>query len=74
LSGAYIPSRGERVEQTRCGVRRVGTVWYSDQLQLLIKWDEGSSSSLTLANAALRVLTSATNSRKPAETAEASAA
>jgi hypothetical protein len=24
----------------------VGTVWYADQLQILVKWDDGSSSSL----------------------------
>jgi hypothetical protein len=31
---------------SRCGIRRTGTVWYADQLQVLIKWDDGQSSSL----------------------------
>jgi hypothetical protein len=47
----YIPSRGERVAQVRLGVRRLGTVWYSDQLQVLVRWDEGTSSSLRLGAA-----------------------
>jgi hypothetical protein len=45
---SYIPRKGERVEQTRCGVRRCGTVWYADGLQVLVKWDDGSSSSLRI--------------------------
>jgi hypothetical protein len=52
----YIPSRGDRIEQTRLGIRRTGTVWYADQLQLLVKWDEGGSSSLRLGAAGVRVL------------------
>jgi hypothetical protein len=28
------------------GVARSGTVHYSDELQVLVKWDDGSSSSL----------------------------
>jgi hypothetical protein len=43
-----IPSKGDRVEETRQGIRRLGTVWYADQLQVLVKWDDGSSSSLPL--------------------------
>jgi hypothetical protein len=45
---SYIPRKGERVEQTRGGVRRCGTVWYADGLQVLVKWDDGSSSSLRI--------------------------
>ena len=41
-----IPSRGDRVEMTRCGIHTAGTVWYADQLQVLVKWDDGTSSSL----------------------------
>jgi hypothetical protein len=43
-----IPSRGQRIEllQTRLGVRRRGTVFYSDDLQILVKWDNGTSQSL----------------------------
>lgn len=40
----------------RCGIQRVGTVWYSDQLQVLVRWDEGCSSSLRLASEDLYVL------------------
>jgi hypothetical protein len=30
------------------GVIRRGYVWYADQLQLLVKWEDGNSSSLRL--------------------------
>jgi hypothetical protein len=43
-----IPSRGDQVEQHQNGVRRVGYVWYSDQLQVLVKWLDGKSSSLRI--------------------------
>ena len=52
----YIPSIGERVAQVRLGVQRIGTVWYSDQLQVLVRWDEGTSSSLRLGSEELYVL------------------
>ena len=52
----YIPSRGERVEQRQCGIVRTGTVWYADQLQLLIKWDDGGSSSLRSGSEDLRLI------------------
>ena len=41
-----IPDQGDQVEQRRMGVSRVGVVWYADQLQVLVKWHDGSSSSL----------------------------
>ena len=41
-----IPSRGDQVEQRQMGVNRVGLVWYADQLQVLVKWQDGKSSSL----------------------------
>jgi hypothetical protein len=44
----YIPSKGERVERRRFGVTLRGTVLYSDQLQVLVKWEDGQSSSLRL--------------------------
>ena len=39
-----IPSKGDRIQllRTRMGVRLSGTVYYSDQLQILVKWDNGS--------------------------------
>jgi hypothetical protein len=43
-----IPDRGDQVEQRRMGVSRVGVVWYADQLQVLVKWHDGKSSSLRL--------------------------
>ncbi len=44
--GAWVPHAGERVERWVGGVARIGTVHYSDELQVLVKWDDGSSSSL----------------------------
>jgi hypothetical protein len=41
-----LPTRGDRVERTRNGVTRRGKVFYADHLQVLVKWDDGSSSSL----------------------------
>jgi hypothetical protein len=43
-----IPSKGDRIQllRTRMGVRLSGTVYYSDQLQILVKWDNGLSQSL----------------------------
>jgi hypothetical protein len=43
---AVIPARGERIARTRAGITIAGTVHYSDQLQVLVKWDDGRSSSL----------------------------
>ena len=43
-----IPGRGDRIELRRpaTGVRVRGTVHYSDQLQILVKWDDGRSQSV----------------------------
>jgi hypothetical protein len=43
-----IPNRGDHVEQRQVGVSRVGVVWYADHLQVLVKWQDGRSSSLRL--------------------------
>jgi hypothetical protein len=48
VSDQMIPSIGDQVEQTRAGVTRIGRVWYADQLQGLVKWDNGKSSSLRI--------------------------
>jgi hypothetical protein len=44
----WFPSKGDRIElvDTRLGVRMTGTVYYSDRLQVLVKWDNGTSQSL----------------------------
>jgi hypothetical protein len=65
-SSVYIPSRGERVAQVRCGVQRIGTVWYSDWLQVLVHWDEGTSSSLRLGSELYVVKTPAAEPQKAA--------
>ncbi|MGZ4409774.1 MAG: hypothetical protein ACXVY6_13485 [Gaiellaceae bacterium] len=46
--GPWIPSKGDRIElrRTQTGIRLRGTVFYSDQLQILVKWDNGRSQSL----------------------------
>jgi hypothetical protein len=44
--GVWVPRVGERIERWVGGLARVGTVHYSDDLQVLVKWDDGSSSSL----------------------------
>jgi len=41
-----IPDKGDQVEQRQMGVSRLGVVWYADQLQVLVKWQDGSSNSL----------------------------
>jgi hypothetical protein len=61
----HIPSKGDRVEQTRCGIRRTGTVWYADQLQVLIKWDDGGSSSLPVETPGLTALAPRRNGSRP---------
>jgi hypothetical protein len=44
----WIPSKGNRIEllAPHLGVRRRGTVFYSDHIQILVKWDDGRSQSL----------------------------
>jgi hypothetical protein len=44
----YIPSKGDRVERRGLGVTLRGTVLYADRVQVLVKWDNGRSSSLRL--------------------------
>jgi hypothetical protein len=46
--GGDLPHKGQRIElrRTHMGVRLRGTVFYSDQLQILVKWDNGRSQSL----------------------------
>jgi hypothetical protein len=53
-----IPSKGDRIEllRTRMGIRLTGTVYYSDQLQILVKWDDGSSQNLRVGVDRYRIL------------------
>ena len=53
-----IPSKGDRIEllRTRMGIRLTGTVYYADQLQILVKWDNGSSQSLRVGVDGYRIL------------------
>ena len=49
--GNYIPTKGERIQQAVNGTRRTGVVWYADQLQILVEWEDGRSSSLRIGRA-----------------------
>jgi hypothetical protein len=53
-----MPSKGDRIElvETHAGVRLRGTVHYADQLQILVKWDNGRSQSLRPAIDHLRLI------------------
>jgi hypothetical protein len=53
-----IPSKGDRIQllRTRMGIRLSGTVYYSDQLQILVKWDNGLSQSLRVGVDRYRIL------------------
>ena len=43
-----VPAKGDRIELRlpRLGLRPRGTVFYVDDLQVLVKWDDGRSQSL----------------------------
>ena len=53
-----IPIRGDRIEllPPHLGVRVRGIVFYSDQLQVLVKWDDGRSQSLRAGAQLFRVI------------------
>jgi hypothetical protein len=57
--GSHIPDKGDQVEQRRMGVSRVGVVWYADQLQVLVKWQDGKSSSLRIGRDQFSIRTAA---------------
>jgi hypothetical protein len=48
--GGPIPDKADRIElvrtETGVPVRRRGTVFYADHVQVLVKWDDGRSQSL----------------------------
>jgi hypothetical protein len=43
-----VPKKGDRIEllAPRTGIRPQGTVFHVDQVQILVKWDDGRSQSL----------------------------
>ncbi len=53
-----IPSKGDRIEllSPQTGVRVRGTVFYSDHIQILVKWDNGRSQSLKPAADRYRII------------------
>jgi hypothetical protein len=51
-----VPNIGDRVERRRAGIAQCGTVHYADELQILVKWDDGSSSSLRVGQYRIRIL------------------
>jgi hypothetical protein len=55
---ACIPNRGDRIEllRPRFGVRMRGMVFYADQLQILVKWDDGRSQSLRAGAQLFRIV------------------
>ena len=53
-SASWLPTRGDRVGRLRNGVMFSGKVFYVDQLQVLVKWENGSSSSLRVDKGELR--------------------
>ena len=61
LEDPPIPSVGDQVEIIRTGISLRGTVQYADWLQVLVKWDDGSSSSLRVGRDNFRILDQAQN-------------
>ena len=50
----WLPMKGENVERVHNGVTVRGKIHYADELQVLVKWDAGSSSSLRVDKGELR--------------------
>jgi hypothetical protein len=65
-----IPVIGDRVERRVAGLSRYGTVHYADQLQVLVKWDDGSSSSLRVDIHELRIVSTAVDREGDGESRE----
>jgi hypothetical protein len=54
IPASWRPTKGDKVERIRNGVAFSGRVFYVDGLQVLVKWDNGSSSSLRVDKGELR--------------------
>jgi hypothetical protein len=50
----WVPMKDDKVERIRNGVAVRGKVCYADELQVLVKWENGSSSSLRVDKGELR--------------------
>ena len=50
------PKKGDRVEARRSGVARRGTIQFVSDLQILVKWDDGTSSGLRVGRDSFRVV------------------
>jgi len=68
------PEDGEQRDAVRVGDRlmaaargrvRRGTVQYADELQILVKWDDGSSSSLRVDSDPYRIVNSQRGEQTP---------
>ena len=55
-TGHIIPSRGDEIVVRRTGVRRRGRVHYADEVQILVKWNDGGSSSLRIGHMPFEVI------------------
>jgi hypothetical protein len=53
-----VPRPGDRIELARlvAGLRRRATVHYLDDLQMLVKWDDGRSQSLRTPFPGFRII------------------
>jgi hypothetical protein len=66
IAVAQIPSKGDQVEQCRTGIFRRGHVCYSDHIQVLVKWEDGTSSSLRVGRDPFLLLPAAVGSNEQA--------
>ena len=51
-----IPNRGDEIVVRRNGLNRRGRVEYADQIQILVKWNAGGSSSLRIGHTPFEVI------------------
>jgi len=62
IAAVQIPSKGDQVEQRCAGISRRGHVWYADDVQVLVKWEDGKSSSLRMGRDRFLLLPAAVGS------------